>query len=182
MKISSASRVHKNEWSDEGIRFFRSSDIVAAYKKQENTPAYISESLYNKLVGQSGTPLKGDLLITGGGSIGIPYLINSVFPLYFKDADVIWVQQSDRLNLSYLYFYMQTTTFRHYLSEISHVGTIAHYTIEQATNTPIDVSSNDEQIRISYFLNRLDQIIASNQRKLEKLQELKKGYLQKMFC
>ncbi|WP_225363868.1 restriction endonuclease subunit S [Levilactobacillus brevis] len=39
-----------------------------------------------------------------------------------------------------------------------------------------------EQIQIATLLNKTDQLIASNQRKLEKLQELKKGYLQKMFC
>ena len=39
-----------------------------------------------------------------------------------------------------------------------------------------------EQIKIGEFLTKLDNLIAVNQRKLEKLQELKKGYLQKMFC
>nr|WP_235807449.1 restriction endonuclease subunit S [Loigolactobacillus bifermentans] len=39
-----------------------------------------------------------------------------------------------------------------------------------------------EQPNISLLLWRIDMSIATNQRKLEKLQELKKGYLQKMFC
>lgn len=40
----------------------------------------------------------------------------------------------------------------------------------------------NEQMKIGKVLEMLDDSIAANQRKLEKLQELKKGYLQKMFC
>lgn len=40
----------------------------------------------------------------------------------------------------------------------------------------------EEQKKIGSFFKQLDDTIALHQRKLEKLQELKKGYLQKMFC
>ena len=39
-----------------------------------------------------------------------------------------------------------------------------------------------EQRKIDTFFKQLDDTITLHQRKLEKLQELKKGYLQKMFC
>ena len=39
-----------------------------------------------------------------------------------------------------------------------------------------------EQQKIGSFFKQLDHLITLHQRKLEKLQELKKGYLQKMFC
>ena len=42
--------------------------------------------------------------------------------------------------------------------------------------------SEEEQQKIGSFFKQLDDTIALHQRKLEKLQELKKGYLQKMFC
>ncbi|MDE3303354.1 restriction endonuclease subunit S [Lacticaseibacillus rhamnosus] len=47
---------------------------------------------------------------------------------------------------------------------------------------PINIPSMEEQREIGRFFQRLDDTIALHQRKLEKLQELKKGYLQKMFC
>ncbi|EKQ17360.1 type I restriction-modification system, specificity subunit S [Lacticaseibacillus paracasei] len=46
----------------------------------------------------------------------------------------------------------------------------------------IRVPESDEQQQIGVFFKQLDKTIALHQRKLEKLQELKKGYLQKMFC
>ncbi|WP_305775083.1 restriction endonuclease subunit S [Lactiplantibacillus plantarum] len=43
-------------------------------------------------------------------------------------------------------------------------------------------AQQDEQQKIGTFFQQLDDLITLHQRKLEKLQELKKGYLQKMFC
>lgn len=40
----------------------------------------------------------------------------------------------------------------------------------------------DEQKQIGRYCSNIDSLITLHQRKLEKLQELKKGYLQKMFC
>lgn len=42
--------------------------------------------------------------------------------------------------------------------------------------------NNDEQAKIGSYFKQLDHLITLHQRKLEKLQELKKGYLQKMLC
>lgn len=44
------------------------------------------------------------------------------------------------------------------------------------------VPNLDEQQKIGTFFKQTDHLITLHQRKLEKLQELKKGYLQKMFC
>ncbi len=46
----------------------------------------------------------------------------------------------------------------------------------------VPVPSLEEQAKIGAFLSNVEQTITLHQRKLEKLQELKKGYLQKMFC
>lgn len=49
-------------------------------------------------------------------------------------------------------------------------------------NAPIMLPNEVEQKQIGSFFKQLDHLITLHQRKLEKLQELKKGYLQKMFC
>ncbi|MBF7056559.1 restriction endonuclease subunit S [Weissella confusa] len=53
--------------------------------------------------------------------------------------------------------------------------------VDTFSNMPIDVTTLDEQDKIGHFFDRLDNLIAANQRKLDLLKELKKGYLQKMF-
>ena len=179
--ISSASRVHKGEWTESGVPFFRSSDVVSAFKGEENEKAFISYSLYEGLAKKSGKVQEGDVLITGGGSIGIPYLVKNNEPLYFKDADLLWLKQSRNLVGNFLYTFFTAPVFSAYVQSISHIGTIAHYTIEQIKDTPILFPKVDEQQKIGTFFRHLDHLITLHQRKVALLQNIKKACLEKMF-
>ncbi|MDM5047710.1 restriction endonuclease subunit S [Levilactobacillus brevis] len=59
---------------------------------------------------------------------------------------------------------------------------VPQLTAPQLGNYKIFFPTGEEQQKIGSFFKQLDNTIALHQRKLEKLQELKKGYLQKMFC
>ncbi len=180
-EIKSASRVHKEEWTASGVPFFRSSDVMAAINGTENEKAYISEELYKKLSSVSGKIEKGDVLVTGGGSVGNPYIVPNNEPLYTKDADLLWVKHSDELEPFFVYEYFYSPSFRSYLGSISHVGTIAHYTITQLSNTPISLPSVAEQKKIGRYFRTLDHLIDLYQRKCDEVRQLKKFMLQKMF-
>lgn len=180
-EISSASRVHKNEWTDSGVPFFRSSDVVSAFKGTENQKAFISYSLFEALAKRSGKVQKGDVLITGGGSVGVPYLIKDNSPLYFKDADLIWIKKTKNLHGKFLFAYFTAPYFRSYVLSISHVGTISHYTIEQVKDTPILLPKINEQKKLGALFKNLDTLITLHQRKYDKTISIKKAMLDKMF-
>ena len=154
--VFSAARVHKNEWKTEGVPFFRSSDVISSFGGVENSrgKAFISFELYEKLSAKSGKVKKGDMLITGGGTIGIPYLVPNDEPLYMKDADLLCIQKNDSVLSEFLYFYFLTPQFRDYLANITHDATIPHYTIEQIKKTPIPVPSRNEQEKIVNTISR----------------------------
>ncbi|GAA3605763.1 restriction endonuclease subunit S [Secundilactobacillus similis DSM 23365 = JCM 2765] len=59
---------------------------------------------------------------------------------------------------------------------------VPQLTAPQLGNYKIFFPTGEEQQKIGSFFKQIDDTIALHQRKLEKLQELKKGYLQKMFC
>lgn len=179
--ISSASRVFKEQWQESGVPFFRTSDVVSIFKNTTNEKAFISNELYEELAKKSGKIQKDDLLITGGGSIGIPYLVRDNKPLYFKDADLLWLKSSGKINGSYLYNFFVSPKFREYLKSISHTGTISHFTIEQAKTTPIVLPSMLEQTKIAEFLSAVDDKISQLSRQLELLNQYKKGVMQKIF-
>ncbi|MGH1817670.1 MULTISPECIES: restriction endonuclease subunit S [Enterococcus] len=181
INVASASRVHKNQWTDSGVRFFRSSDVMETHHGNKNKKVFISESLYNQLSARSGKVSRDDVLVTGGGSVGMPYLVKDNEPLYFKDADLIWLKNSGVIYGYFLYTFFLTPTFRQYIKAISHIGTISHYTIDQVKETIICLPNNDEQIRVGDFFNHLDDTIALHQRELDLLRKTKQTYLQKMF-
>ncbi|MDE7430453.1 MAG: restriction endonuclease subunit S [Lachnospiraceae bacterium] len=179
--ILSASRVHKEEWKTEGVPFFRSSDVMAAFKGTSNEKVFISQELFEKLSAISGKPQQGDIFITGGGSIGTPYIVPNNKPLYSKDADLIWVKKSEKHDPFYLYSYFVSPSFREYLLSISHIGTIAHYTIEQVKKTPVFFPHLGEQQKIGQYFKELDHLIILHQRKCDEVKQLKKFMLPKMF-
>lgn len=179
--IRSAARVHKEQWTDAGVPFFRTSDVVSIYKGQENTKTYISHEVYNSLSEKIGKVTKGDLLITGGGSIGIPYLVPNDNPLYFKDADLLWLKNNKKFDGYFLYTFFFSAPFKKHINSISHTGTIAHYTIEQAKATPINTCCDEEQTQIGSYFQKLDSLISQHQQKYDKLSKFKKSMLEKMF-
>lgn len=181
MPITSAARVHKHEWTRSGVPFFRTSDVVSLYKGEENARTFISLDLYEKLSDKIGRIKRGDILITGGGSIGIPFLAKSDDPLYFKDADLLWLKVPESIDSIYLYTFFSSDPFREYLGSISHIGTIGHYTVEQAKKTPITIPLQAEQQKIGTYFRTLDSLISKHATQLQKLQQIKSACLEKMF-
>ena len=157
-RVFSAARVHKNEWTKSGVPFYRSSDVMSALHGVENPrgKAFISYELYEKLSAKSGKIEKDDLLVTGGGSIGIPFLVTTDDPLYVKDADLLCIKKNDKLDNKFLYHYFFTSQFRNYLANITHDATIAHYTITQIVNTPVPVPSINRQKMIVDMLDQFN--------------------------
>ena len=180
-ELKSASRVHKEEWTTEGVPFYRSSDVMAALNGTQNVKAFISVELYEKLSSSSGKLEEGDILVTGGGSVGNPYIVPNNAPLYTKDADLLWIKNQRRFDAYFIYEYFLSPTFRNYLNGISHVGTIAHYTITQLSETPVSLPSKEEQCRIGKYFRQFDNLITLHQRRYEELKQMKKFMLQNMF-
>lgn len=180
-ELKSASRVHKGDWTTEGVPFYRSSDVMATINGTENDKAFISEELYEKLSSVSGKLEAGDILVTGGGSVGNPYIVPNNAPLYTKDADLLWIKNQGKFNPYFVYEFFLSPSFRSYLGSISHVGTIAHYTITQLSETPISLPSIEEQDKLGEYFQSLDHLITLHQRKCDELMKIKKYMLQNMF-
>ncbi|WP_251913586.1 restriction endonuclease subunit S (plasmid) [Lactiplantibacillus plantarum] len=68
------------------------------------------------------------------------------------------------------------------LPRYAQVGALPSYNGSDIESIEVTLPNKDEQVKLGAFFKSLDDTITLHQRKLEKLQELKKGYLQKMFC
>ena len=181
MEIGSVKRIHMNEWKNTGVPFFRARDIVAKFNnKKISDPIYISEETYNSNILKSGKVKKGQLLITGVGTIGIPYLITDDSPLYFKDGNVIWLKNNN-YDGNFIFYFFTTNLFKNYLFKITGTGTVGTYTIENAKKTPISTPQINEQIKIGKLFNILENLLALYERKLKLLSQVKKYFLDNLF-
>jgi len=79
---------------------------------------------------------------------------------------LLWIKNRGKFSDYFIYSFFFSSSFRTYLSSISHVGTIAHYTISQLSDTPITLPSLKEQTKIGHFFKSLDDLITLHQRKL----------------
>ncbi len=182
MNITSVKRIHQSDWTDSGVRFLRARDIVAAAKNEEpDDYLYISKEKYEEYSALSGKVGVSDLLVTGVGTIGVPYLVRNLEPLYFKDGNIIWFQNSGKIDGKFLFYSFSAEQIQGFVNESAGIGTVGTYTIESGKKTPISLPNQIEQARVGEFFQQLDNLITLHQRKLEKLKNIKKSMLEKMF-
>ena len=182
MNITSVKRIHQSDWTDSGVRFLRARDIVAASKNEEpDDYLYISEEKYEEYSALSGKVDINDLLVTGVGTIGVPYLVENLEPLYFKDGNIIWFKNKNKIDGKFLYYSFIGNGIQSFIKASAGTGTVGTYTIDTGKKTPIQIPSKEEQRKIGEYLTNIDHLITLHQRKIDKLKNLKKSMLEKMF-
>ena len=183
MEITSVKRIHQSDWTNSGVRFLRARDIVALSKNEEvSEPLFISQEKYDEYSALSGKVKIGDLLVTGVGTIGVPMLINSEEPLYFKDGNIIWFKNEDRIDGRFFYHSFNGSYIQNYIKESAGIGTVGTYTIDSGKKTPIFLPTQKyEQQKIGAFFSHLDNLITLHQRKCDKYKSIKAGLIRKFF-
>lgn len=182
MNVTSVKRIHQSDWTDSGVRFLRARDIVAASKNEEpDDYLYISKEKYEEYSAISGKVDIDDLLVTGVGTIGVPYLVENTEPLYFKDGNIIWFQNQNEIDGKFLYYSFIGNGIQSFIKASAGTGTVGTYTIDTGKKTPIQLPLKDEQKKIGEYFTELDHLITLHQRKCEETKKIKKYMLQKMF-
>ena len=182
MEVTSVKRIHQSDWQTSGVPFLRARDIVAYNKGDKiEEPLFISNYKYNAYSKISGKVEKGDLLVTGVGTIGVPFLIKDNKPLYFKDGNIIWLKNQKKLNENFLFYSFLSTSIQNYIKRVAGVGTVGTFTIKNAKKTPIFEPIKEEQEKIGNFFSKLDELINKQNQKIDGLKKRKRGFLQKMF-
>ena len=165
MNVTSVKRIHQSDWTNSGIRFLRARDIVAAAKGEEPSDLlYISKEKYEEYSSLSGKVAIDDLLVTGVGTIGIPYLISNSEPLYFKDGNIIWFQNCGKINGKFFYYSFTGEQIQSFVKDSAGIGTVGTYTIESGKKTPILLPCIEEQRKLGSFFTDLDNLITLHQR------------------
>lgn len=179
MNITSVKRIHQSDWTDKGVRFLRARDIVASFNGEEPEDyLFISQDKYEEYSTISGKVSVGDLLVTGVGSIGVPYLVRNTDPLYFKDGNVIWFQNQGKIDGDYFFHAFSGSAIQNYIRDSAGIGTVGTYTIESGKKTPILLPSKEEQKAIANIINNAGQEVVLCKEELEALQQKKKALMQ----
>lgn len=181
-EVTSSKRVTVSDYVDEGIPFYRSTEII---KKSKNIPLtnllYISAEKFNFFKDRFGAPEKGDILITAVGTIGDVYMVqNEVF--YFKDGNTIWVRKiKDSVLPEYLRMMLGSNFYREKLNNIAGGSSQKALTIQKLENVEAPVPSISEQKRLIEVISSVENKTKVYTQTKNNLNQLKKGLVRDLL-
>lgn len=181
-EVGSSKRVFVEELKDEGIPFYRGTEVGALAGGMTIIPElFITEEHYKDLCEMTGKPKKGDLLMPSICPDGRIWLVDTDDPFYFKDGRVLWVHGiSNKFDPVFLLYTLKDRIMTDY-SSIASGTTFAELKIFalkkcQVFNTPIEV-----QKKFSAFISNINRSKLTIQQSLDKLEVMKKALMQKYF-
>ncbi|MBO9444161.1 restriction endonuclease subunit S [Phaeobacter italicus] len=181
-EIGSSKRVFQRDWRNFGIPFYRAREIVLFAENLEvEKGLHISPDLYESLKKVSGVPEKGDLLVTGVGTLGRVYLVESEDPFYFKDGNIIWFKIRGSMSSEFLRQVFRTDEMMQQIYYSAGGSTVGTYTISNAKKTRINFPPVDEQAAIARVLDDMDSEIQALETRLEKARQVKEGMMQNLL-
>ena len=185
-EVTSSKRVHKDDWISEGIPFYRTRELVKLSDQgYVDNELFISEEQYEKYKSAYGVPKINDLLISGVGTIGVPYIVDSEEKFYFKDGNIIWFKNKGFFLPKYIYYLYKSLFMDNQIHEMSSGTTVDTYTIINANNTMVPVPPIAEQQRIvdriEYLFSKLDEAKERAQSVLDGFETRKAAILHKAF-
>ena len=145
---------------------------------------YITEEKSNSM--GNGRLVEDDVIITSRGSLGhiawYNQVIQCVMPHVRINSGMLILRKRVDISMSYLQQFLRSYKGQSQISFISFGSAQPQLTKKDVQKINIIYPANlKEQIKIETYFSTLDNLITLHQRKLERLQEVKKGLLQKMF-
>ena len=158
--------------------------VVTKYHKGRHSLFLYNSEIFYAFTQDILRSQNGSILITKDGTLGKVALVQGLNMPATLNAGVfnVKIKDPETIDVDYVYQYLAAPFLMKYANAKSTGGTIKHLNQNILIDFPVLLPRKREQVKLAELLNGLDNTITLHQRKLEKLQELKKGYLQKMFC
>lgn len=168
--VSMCRRIFKEQTSETGdIPFYK----IGTFGGEPD--AFISTELFEEYKAKYPYPKKGDILISASGSIGRTVEFKGEKE-YFQDSNIVWLNHDEHLDNTFLKCFYNVVRWSGLEG-----STIKRLYNDNILKTEISVPSIEEQREIGTYFEQLDNLITLHQRKYDKLVNVKKSMLEKMF-
>ena len=172
-EITSSKRIFYSEYTDSGVPFYRSKEIIELSQGQPiSEPLYISAEKYNEIKSKFGVPMPGDMLLTSVGTIGVPYIVCQDDYFYFKDGNLTWFRNFDNSLLSrFLYYWIGSKDGYGVLNNSTIGSSQKALTISSLKQIECPLPPIKVQEHIVDVLSAYDDLIENNQKQIKLLEE-----------
>lgn len=159
--------------------FYLESNNVKDGKINRKNEIFINDEFYYK---QSDKWLReGDIVMVQSGHVGHTAVIPPELNNIAAHALIMFTDPKEEISSHFLNFQFQTDKVKTKLSEITTGNTIKHILSSEMKEFEMFFSDYEEQIQIGNYFQKLDALINQNQQKHDKLSNIKKAMLEKMF-
>ena len=180
--VGSSKRVFVEELVDEGIPFYRGTEIGAMATGDTILPTlFITQEHYERLRDATGVPQIGDLLMPSICPDGRIWRVNTNSPFYFKDGRVLWVHfKETTFNDTYLLYALKERIIADY-SSIASGTTFAELKIFSLKNVCVLMPPAKLQKQFVDFVQTVEAKKSLLQQSLAKMELNYKSLMQKCF-
>lgn len=181
-EVGSSKRVFVEELQEDGIPFYRGTEVGALAEGKQITPElFITEQHYAELCKATGAPRIGDLLMPSICPDGRIWVVDTDESFYFKDGRVLWVHAIDAsYNPVFLLYTLKDRIMTDY-SSIASGTTFAELKIFALKKCRVFDVPIALQNQFAAFVEQTDKSKSAVQKGLEELELLKKALMQKYF-
>lgn len=161
------------KYTNKGIKFLSVENI-----KTLKSNKFISKEAFEKDF--KVRPEFGDILMTRIGDVGTPKVVNSNEDLAYYVSLALLKPKS--IHSYFLEALIKSPTIQNEIwRKTLHIAFPKKINKNEIAKIMISYPKSEEQEKIGEFFSKLDQQIELEEQKLEKLEEQKKGYMQKIF-
>ena len=159
--------------------FYLESNNVKDGQINHNTEVFINDEFYEK---QKDKWLHtGDMVMVQSGHVGHAAVIPEKLDCSAAHALIMFRNPKVDIEPYFLNYQYQTTKSKKKIENITTGNTIKHILASEMQEFAVDVTSYGEQKKIAGFFRDLDNLITLHQRKYDRLKNVKKSMLEKMF-
>jgi type I restriction enzyme S subunit len=179
--VGSSRRVFASEFTENGVPFFRGTEIALLSKGSFTAPKYyIAEEHYEALKAITGVPKIGDLLLPSICAEGEVWMVDIETPFYIKDGRVLWVQIGGKINSLYLRYVLNNKLTEDY-QQVASGTTFAEMKIFALKKIKLLVPPLALQNRFAEFVQLADKSKFEIQQGLKQLELQYNALMQKYF-
>ena len=159
--------------------FYLESNNIKDGQINRNSEIFINDEFYEK---QKDKWLHtGDMVMVQSGHVGHAAVIPEELDNSAAHALIMFRNPKEKVNPYFLNYQYQTNKAKKKIEGITTGNTIKHILASDMQEFVVDVPDFEEQEIIGAYFQQLDNLITLHQRKLEKLKNIKKSCLEKMF-
>lgn len=166
-------------YTDEGTLLIRNSDIKDGRFEFGDNPIYLENSFAQK--NESRMHQLGDVVTVHTGDVGTSAVIseNEVKSIGF--ATIVTRPNKETIDSNYLCSFLNTEKHKKWAVGVSTGDGRTNYNLGDYFELVVPVPSIKEQQKIASFIQKINYLITLHQRKYDKLVNVKKSMLEKMF-